>query len=579
MLELSRDSCASQILRLVVALNHNRIYGRLGSSKYSRPSYHRGSAKEPLAEDLLKLYKRTRSGERDEFGQRKVFSSKLNDFHIVFQKMEALPAFQDSDAIIDVLEQAFKITSEDDTLSSRHKLLGFAKHRVQYKEILQLMKVANYKRVCYGLAEKARSFRKVFTTMYLELLTPYDVSYWNGRKRFVHAEIQVLIHYEKKEVHPRPRVIGASKEACFLCDSFIRAYERFQISKAHRHLYDMWTIPDLIEYEHSSRERLQQALSIVNQDLQKHRAAEQRGRQRRPYPLQSSVNLVKAAVRQASMSTIRSTGLSSKGTGGSISTVIQRHVSQASSTHTAHKIEKSSQYVSQFNDEAHVETTAETPSRVNSLSNRCSNLSRICKAPVVSPSSSRSIGDGELDQTTYNSSATHSVAQQSKTSTHRTIHALDHDRGSVPASQELGTSVPSQSTRTPMKQVRTQHKHRHSQRRDRRFETKIAEYTTASPEVAKPNMRFVRQRAYGNVKTQTRPGHNTSEWRPSRTRSRGKRRRQERSGRQGRHTKYERKGFARFYTFLRFISCLPRGRSSKSHRKHNRGLQFGPRWS
>jgi hypothetical protein len=66
------------------------------------------------------------------------------------------------------------------------------------------------------------------------------------RRYKVHAEIQLLCYYEQ---HPNtrilPRVFKSSKDACFLCNEFIKAHGKFYIPKTHGRVYDLWMIPDL----------------------------------------------------------------------------------------------------------------------------------------------------------------------------------------------------------------------------------------------------------------------------------------------------------------------------------------------
>ena len=62
---------------------------------------------------------------------------------------------------------------------------------------------------------------------------------------FVHAEMQQIVHYTHHPHYPQPRFIGCSKSACYLCDMFIQKQGLYQISHAHRRLYEKWTLPDV----------------------------------------------------------------------------------------------------------------------------------------------------------------------------------------------------------------------------------------------------------------------------------------------------------------------------------------------
>lgn len=61
----------------------------------------------------------------------------------------------------------------------------------------------------------------------------------------VHAEVQLVYHYELHAQLERPRVIGSSKSACYLCDTFVKLHSKFFISKTHGVLYPQWTLPDM----------------------------------------------------------------------------------------------------------------------------------------------------------------------------------------------------------------------------------------------------------------------------------------------------------------------------------------------
>lgn len=66
------------------------------------------------------------------------------------------------------------------------------------------------------------------------------------RKKKTHAEIQLLFYYEQQpQTKLRPRVICSSKNACFLCNAFLRLHNQFYTPKTHGKLYPSWTLPNL----------------------------------------------------------------------------------------------------------------------------------------------------------------------------------------------------------------------------------------------------------------------------------------------------------------------------------------------
>jgi hypothetical protein len=56
----------------------------------------------------------------------------------------------------------------------------------------------------------------------------------------IHAEVQLAHHYDTQHVHPRPRVICSSKDACYLCNVFILLHGKFHMPKCHGRLYFGW---------------------------------------------------------------------------------------------------------------------------------------------------------------------------------------------------------------------------------------------------------------------------------------------------------------------------------------------------
>ena len=62
----------------------------------------------------------------------------------------------------------------------------------------------------------------------------------------VHAEIQLLYHYDMSPDARPPRIICSSKSACYLCHLFIQTHGRFRVSRTHGRLYDRWILPSWI---------------------------------------------------------------------------------------------------------------------------------------------------------------------------------------------------------------------------------------------------------------------------------------------------------------------------------------------
>lgn len=63
----------------------------------------------------------------------------------------------------------------------------------------------------------------------------------------VHAEIQLLFHYEWNPCSLPPRIICSSKQACFLCNLFLRIHGRFAVPNTHGRMYEKWALPAEIQ--------------------------------------------------------------------------------------------------------------------------------------------------------------------------------------------------------------------------------------------------------------------------------------------------------------------------------------------
>lgn len=62
----------------------------------------------------------------------------------------------------------------------------------------------------------------------------------------VHAEMQLLFHYEFLSPCLPPQVICSTKSACYLCNLFFVLHGRFTVLATHGRLYEKWTLPKCI---------------------------------------------------------------------------------------------------------------------------------------------------------------------------------------------------------------------------------------------------------------------------------------------------------------------------------------------
>jgi hypothetical protein len=83
----------------------------------------------------------------------------------------------------------------------------------------------------------------------------------------IHAEIQIIYHYEMHPVKIRPRVICSSKSACFLCNLFIKLHGKFYIARTHGRLYEQWRLPVIRGLPLSNTQMQHQMVTVRSFDI------------------------------------------------------------------------------------------------------------------------------------------------------------------------------------------------------------------------------------------------------------------------------------------------------------------------
>ncbi|GAB7350256.1 hypothetical protein MBLNU459_g0904t2 [Dothideomycetes sp. NU459] len=319
----SRDSCAEQCFDIIVHLHHNRILGRVGSVKYKSPLFKRAFQPKRAITLSLKDMLLRRSRKTLSLAHLQDLELLKGQIDALYEAVIALQSLEQSSivgAIKPILKQIHTIATQDGTgFANRLQTLGLI---LEERNVRQIGKLANYWRISLNLAKAARSFRRVFSSIRLETVAAYRPSIrppGSISSYHVHAEVQLLVFYETmastdSNVVLAPRAIGVSKEACFLCNAFLRAYSLLAITKTHGKLFLKWTVPDLAEYGPETRQRLRDALAAVEVVIQSSLHLERSpGRVRRPEPNQSSINLFNPVYPAPSLSTLRSSPLSRSG--------------------------------------------------------------------------------------------------------------------------------------------------------------------------------------------------------------------------------------------------------------------------
>ena len=205
----------------------------------------------------------------------------------------------------EIVKKSYEICTSagTSTLEETMRYYGVIKSKTYVdKHIGQVDKIGRYWGLCVSMTEDSRKYGKTFANIQLEPLCPYQAKTSNiafkGQQApcHVHAEIQILVFYSitPNVALKKPRVIGVSKSACYLCNLFIQEHGQFFITKTHGQLYDLWNFPDLDDFDPSERVKLCRAISAVDQQLQTALAAlltAEKSLKKRDHPMGSWVTL------------------------------------------------------------------------------------------------------------------------------------------------------------------------------------------------------------------------------------------------------------------------------------------------
>ena len=193
------------------------------------------------------------------------------------------------------------------------------------KHIRQLNKIGRYWGLCTSMTDDSRRYPNLFTNAQLKLLRPYQgmnsyISFIDGQRArcLVHAEMQIIAFYGniRNTSALIPRVIGASKSACYLCNLFIQLHGQFFITKTHGHLYERWNFPNLADFKPVERVNYRQVLTAMDNELQAAYEREIKATRRRGLPMGSWLTLPPARSLSPAPSTI-SNSLSAENNDGS----------------------------------------------------------------------------------------------------------------------------------------------------------------------------------------------------------------------------------------------------------------------
>ena len=311
---LSRNLCSESLFDHVISLSRERLHGRLQSVHRKVPKHLRHIPTEPLHQELRKVaahLERQRQRQRPSARSKRLIE-RLCHVCDLYHRINSCKEHTDEELQLlkDAVRQSHALATSDGKCTIEGTLLnhGLDSHDIgSNKVVRQLNKIGRYWGLCIDMAEASRKYGDTFHRLELKIIPSYQairssISFVKGRmaKCHVHAEIQLLTFYELNLnlATVKPRVLGVSKSACYLCNMFILKHGCFFITKTHGRLYDLWNVPNLAEFGQLQRNKFRQVLKTMNEELRTNLIKE-RKHTRRDLPLGSYVNLPKGIPQSA----------------------------------------------------------------------------------------------------------------------------------------------------------------------------------------------------------------------------------------------------------------------------------------
>ncbi|KAL8658085.1 MAG: hypothetical protein Q9226_001289 [Calogaya cf. arnoldii] len=314
----SRLDIRKELFRQVVILDESRILSRLRSRHAAKTQYSSGKA-EPLA--LLSRTLRDIPNPADNETTKNCLTRVRISSQQLSKKFAEFEAVRKSDGLSNascdlliellILISEFDIPSLEIALELSHRIDPSTKKDLPHK----LRKLGQYYRFTCDLIDAARSSqsalfqrisvqalnqpcldmtfvadRSIGFDQTFQRVTSSSRQYHPGnfqpqaaaavRQKFesrmadratrwkVHAEIQILLFYEQNPSLSRPRIIGSSKSACYLCNLFIQHHGKFQVPRSHGKLYDRWMLPGPALDHLQANNHLRSAADKLNASLE-----------------------------------------------------------------------------------------------------------------------------------------------------------------------------------------------------------------------------------------------------------------------------------------------------------------------
>ena len=212
-----------------VQLCEPRIIGRFKCKDWTPPRY-RVKGGRPLHEDLEQDFNRYLSKQKIFTDKMKSLTSRLRDFISFMNRVNQPQSSITFQTRLEALRLAGAVCDVQQSLEIALQQAAIKVDEARMKAIRAFDKVANYHHISERLSNLAGSskFRHLFQSTRFRFLNRYAPHMVFGQNRFVHAEVQIVTFHRLEGTQPRPRVVGTTKAACYLCNLFLSLHTRYQ---------------------------------------------------------------------------------------------------------------------------------------------------------------------------------------------------------------------------------------------------------------------------------------------------------------------------------------------------------------
>ncbi|KAI1877705.1 hypothetical protein JX265_003713 [Neoarthrinium moseri] len=224
---IHRDEFLEKAFQKVLDFSHSRILGRLRPPWQRPPAYIVGRPSSLLCQ--IRGLGQVLQGLVEVGSLPQSLLTNLDGLAEVLKPIDVkTDSIRMNEIIAEIIKSCVDIsaTGPGKSLEGALRSLAPSSNVCRRSEVRQIDKLARYYYACKDLLKMSRNprYRSVFRTIEVQVIESFRGLRWPGagNERFVHAEMLQVLHWERNGDQLRPRAIGCSKSACYLCNLFLQ---------------------------------------------------------------------------------------------------------------------------------------------------------------------------------------------------------------------------------------------------------------------------------------------------------------------------------------------------------------------